>query len=128
MRLDAPESKSLQSIAPLDEKRVIPVNVLDLKNKLVVPLAAEYIRDFRQGAVPYETYPLEPDVIRYVCFLKQGNLRAILQQLHECIEQAIKLDKKVIDMNLLKENHNLMMGKQINEKSLQEFETILKQG
>ena len=127
MRLDAPESKSLQSIAPLDEKRVIPVNVLDVKTKLVVPLAAEYIRNYRSGNVPYETFPLDPDVIRYVCYLKQGNLRAILQQLHECLDQAIQLNKKVIDMNLVRENHNSMMGKQINEKTMQEFESFLKQ-
>lgn len=128
MRLDAPESKSLQSIAPLDEKRVIPVNVLDVKTKLVVPLAVEYIRNYRRGSnVPYETFPLEPNVIRYVCYLKQGNLRSILQQLHECIEQAIQLNKKVIDMNLVKENHNLLMGKHLNEKNLQEFESFLRQ-
>jgi hypothetical protein len=123
-----PAVQNLQSLAPIDAKRYISLNVLDPRSELVVCLAREYLRSYRtEGATaaPSETFPVDPAVIRYVCFLKKGNLRYILQQLHECINQGAIHGGRLIDMEFVLQNHEATMGIELIEEKHDEFTKMM---
>ncbi len=120
-----PAVQNLQSLAPIDAKRYISLNVLEENNELIVPLTAEYLKNFRAGDVPYETFPIDPKVIRYACFLKKGNLRYILQQLHDCVNFGALSGAREIDMEFVLENHDMTMGSELVEEKHDEFTRTL---
>ena len=120
-----PAVQNLQTLAPIDAKRYISLNVLDPSSTLVVPLATEYIRRYRAGVAPDETYPLDSRVVRYVCFLKRGLIRQILQQLHECINFGVMQGYKKVDMDFVLQNHNMTMGVEFREDKYDEFKKLI---
>ena len=120
-----PAVQNLQTLAPIDTKRYISLNVLDPTSTLVIPLATEYIKRYRNGNAPDETFPLDPNVIRYVSFLKRGLIRHILQQLHECINFGISQGGKKLDMDYVLQNHTMLLGVEFREEKYDEFKKLI---
>ena len=119
-----PAVQNLQSLAPIDENRYISLTAFDPASTLAIPLAAEYVKRYRDGAAPDELFPIDPTVVRYVCFLKRGLIRHILQQLHECINFGVTQGYKRIDMDLVLQNHSMTMGVEFREEKYEEFKRM----
>lgn len=123
-KLNSPAVQNLQSLAPINGQRYISLNAFEPTSPLVLPLVMEYIKRYRQGAAPDEAYPLDPKVVRYVCFLKRGLIRHILQQLYECVNFGVTQGYKKLDMDFIRQNHNMTMGVEFRENKYDEFKDL----
>ena len=120
----SPAVQNLQASAPIDEERRISLNALEPASALAIPLVTEYMKRYREGTAPDETFPLDPKVVRYVCFLKKGLIGPILQQLHECIDYGVTHGYKRLDMDLVLQDHDMMMGDGFREGKYEEFKEL----
>jgi len=121
-KLSIEAAKRFTSLAPLDAKHRVDVMTSESSLRAqVVSLAVKYMEHFRKGKPPTQTYPLDPEVIRYVCFLKDGNIRDVLQQLHECVKYGAMTGNSYIDMDFVLKHHRETMGTLINKELLDKF-------
>jgi len=121
LKLNTSAAQHLQNLAPLDEKHTVDLTTLDRRSEKAVSLAAEYMKHFRQGDPPTPTYPLDPEAIRYLCYLKDGNIRLILQQLHQCLKLGVTDGHPVIDLDYILQHHGETMGSELNLAKYEEF-------
>jgi hypothetical protein len=77
---------------------------------------------YRSGQPKYPTYPFREDVIRYGCFLEEGNIRRTLQKLHVCLKIAALRSVPEITMDYVKANHRNLMGTELQDDLLTMFE------
>jgi len=108
-------------IAPLDSAHRVDVLALEVTGNETLALAADYMNHFRTGAPEYPTWPLHPDVIRYVSFLKEGNVRETLQQLHQCLKFAASNGNPEVKLDYVLEHHEGTLGTLRNPALYEEF-------
>jgi hypothetical protein len=125
MKLDTQNAKDLLGLAPLDLGHRVDVMSMDAGSNLAVALALEYLRCFRTATPPSPAFPFTPEVIRYVCYLKDGNIRAILQQLHECLKFGAASGNRLVDMDLVLKNPRETLGVLIDQEQLRKFQARL---
>jgi len=123
-KLNTPAAQHLLAIAPLDENHFVDVSVLDKRSDEVIPLAVDYMDHFRTGLPENPTYPLDPQVIRYICFVKEGCIRYILQHLHQGLKYGALHNHPYVDMGFLFKHHAEIMGSELNERRYKEFEMM----
>jgi hypothetical protein len=123
-RLTSPLAEHLRTLAPFDRRHYKVLSVLPRDGKLAIPLAEKYITFFRSEILDDPTYPLDPLVIRYTCFLHGGNIREILQALHRCIDVGAKLNYPEINMDFIIANHSEIFGRDFNREKFKEFMKI----
>lgn len=126
MKLDTQNAKDLLGLAPLDLTHRVDVMSMEAGSKLAVDLSLEYLRHFRTSDPPSPTFPFTPEVMRYICYLKDGNIRAILQQLHECLKFGAISGSQLMDMEFILKHPRETLGALVNEQQLSEFRTQLK--
>jgi len=127
MKLDTQAAQHLLKVAPLDSAHRVDVIALEVTGNETLDLAADYMNHFREGPPAYPTWPLHPDVIRYVSFLKDGNMRGILQQLHECLKFAASNGNPEITLDYVLENHEGTLGALKNPDLYEEFRRKMQQ-
>lgn len=121
MKLDTQAAQHLLKVAPLDAAHRIDVLALEFSGNDAIDLAIEYMNHFRTEKPDFPTFPMDPDVIRYVCFLKEGNIRQILQQLNECLKFAASNGGHRVSMDYVLEHHKETMGMLKNPTLYDEF-------
>ena len=121
----SPALRDLQALAPIDSERCVSLSALEPASALVIPLVTEYMKRYREGTAPDETFPLDPEVMRYVCFLKRGLIGHILQQLHECIDYGAAHGYKRMDMDLVLQDHSTTMGVEFRKRKYEEFKGLI---
>jgi len=121
MKLSTQAGQHLLTLAPLDTHHRVDVMTLEPGSEDAIPLVAEYLRHFRIGTAPSVTYPLDPQVIEYVCFLKEGNVRDLLHQLRDCLKFGAASRNPSIDMQFVLSHHRETMGMEINPEQLCRF-------
>jgi len=121
MKLDTQAAQHLLKIAPLDSAHRVDVLALEVNGNETLELAADYMNHFRTGSPEYPTWPLHPDTIRYVSFLKDGNMRSLLQQLHECLKFAASNGNPEITLDYVLEHHEGTLGTLKNPTLYEEF-------
>ena len=126
MKLDTENAKDLIGLAPLDLTHRVDVMSMEAGSKLAVDLSLDYLCHFRTSEPPSLTFPFTPEVMRYICYLKDGNIRAILQQLHECIKFGAISGTQLIDMEFILKHPRETLGVLINEQQLSRFRAQLK--
>jgi len=126
MKLDTQHAKDLLGLAPLDLTHRVDVMSMEAGSKLAVDLSLEYLHHFRTSDPPSPTFPFTPEVIRYVCYLKDGNIRAILQQLHECLKFGAIARSPLIDIEFILRHPRETLGALVDEQQLHEFQVRLK--
>ena len=126
MKLDTENAKDLVGLAPLDLTHRVDVMSMEAGSKLAIDLSLEYLRHFRTSDPPSSTFPFTPEVMRYVCYLKDGNIRAIIQQLHACVKFGVSSGTQLIDMEFILKHPRETLGLLINEQQLSEFRERLK--
>lgn len=121
-KLDVPVARrNLEGIALVDAKHRVDVMRLDKRGDEAVKLASQYISHFRQGDAPTATYPFDPLVIRYVCFLEEGNIRNILKQLYECLKFGALQREPLLNMDFVLEQHTQTLGRDLNKDKYEDF-------
>lgn len=126
MKLDTQNAKDLLGLAPLDLTHRVDVMSMEAGSKLAVDLSLEYLRHFRTSDPPSPTFPFTPEAMRYICYLKDGNIRAILQQLHECLKFGAISGSQLMDMEFILKHPRETLGALVNEQQLSEFRAGLK--
>jgi hypothetical protein len=121
MKLNTQAAQHLLKIAPLDSAHRVDVLALEVTGNETLALAADYMNHFRTGAPEYPTWPLHPDVIRYVSFLKEGNVRETLQQLHQCLKFAASNGNPEVKLDYVLEHHEGTLGTLRNPALYEEF-------
>jgi hypothetical protein len=125
MKLDTQNARDLLGLAPLDLVHRVDVMSMEAGSNLAVALALEYLRSFRTSTPPSPAFPFTPEVIRYVCYLKDGNIRAILQQLNECLKFGAASGNRPVDMDLVLKNPRETLGVLIDQEQLRRFQAQL---
>jgi hypothetical protein len=110
MKLDTQAAQNLLKVAPIDAAHRVDVLALEATKNDALELAAEYMNRFRSDAPEHPTFPLHVDVIRYIAFLKEGNMRSTLQQLHECLKFGASNGNPVITLEFVLDHHKETMG------------------
>jgi hypothetical protein len=126
MKLDTQAAQHLLKVAPTDAAHRVDVLALEATKNDAVELAAEYMNRFRSDVPKHSTFPLDTDVIRYIAFLKEGNVRSTLQQLHECLKFGASNGHPAITLNYVLEHHKETMGMLKNPTLYEEFCTKVK--
>jgi hypothetical protein len=121
MKLDTPAAQHLLKVAPTDAAHRVDVLALETTGNDALELAAEYMNHFRTGLPNYPTFPIETEVMRYIAFLQEGNMRRILQQLHECLKFGASNGNPVITLDYVCEHHKETMGMLENPTLFEEF-------
>jgi hypothetical protein len=121
-KLGLPGATDLVKIAPIDNYRRVDVMALRTEGDDAISLAVAYMDAYRSGQPKYPTYPLREDVIRYVCFLEEGNIRRTLQKLHVCLKVAAQRSLPEITMDTVKGSHRDLMGTELQDDLLAKFE------
>lgn len=122
VRLNITSCDQLLAIAKKDSLHVVDVSKLRRKDAAIL-LAVAYLKYFRiQGKeISSPTYPFDPRAIMYISFVTEGNIRYILQYLHQCLEFSLTQDNDLIDLEFIKNHHLETMGKELNENQYEEF-------
>jgi hypothetical protein len=126
MKLDTQAAQHLLKVAPLDAAHRVDVLTLEATGNDAIELAAEYMNHFRTNAPSFPTFPILSDVIRYISFLKEGNMRSVLQQLHECLKFGAASGNPEITIDCVLEHHKEMIGTLKNPALYEEFRTKVK--
>jgi hypothetical protein len=121
MKLNVPSADHLTRLAPLDVTHRVDIMIPEAISDDIINLVAEYMKRFRIAEPPTHIYPFDPEVIKFIGFKKEGNIREILQQLHECIKYGAEVKRDYIDMNFLIQHPRETVGTLINESELNKF-------
>jgi hypothetical protein len=121
MKLDTQAAQHLLKVAPLDAAHRVDVLSLEVTGNSLLELATEYMNHFRTGTPSYPTFPIQSDVIRYISFLAEGNMRSILQQLHECLKYGASNGNPEISLDCVLEHHKETIGTLKNPGLYDEF-------
>ena len=121
MYLKTQEAKDLTGIAPLNTIHRVDVMVLDVKGDAALTLVKKYFTHFRTEQAPYPTYPVEKELVEFICFLQQGNIRGFLQQMYNCIEYGAMVELPEITLSYALENPLEFFGREVSKKLLNRF-------
>ena len=121
-KLGLPGATDLVKIAPIDNYRRVDVMALRTEGDDAISLAVAYMDAYRSGQPKYPTYPLREDVIRYACYLEEGNIRRTLQKLHVILKVAALRSLPEITMDHVKMSHRDLMGTELQDDLITKFE------
>jgi hypothetical protein len=108
-------------LAPLDTLHRVDVIELEPEGDEALLLAAEYLRQFRSSEAPNEIFPFEPNALRYICHLKQGNKRDFLAILCSCLKYGALTKTKEITLDFILEHPRDTIGQLVDPTTLQRF-------
>ena len=120
-KLDTPAAEQLTSLAPLNTLHRVDVIELGFQGDEALLLATEYLKRFRTSQPPTDTYPFEPEALRYICYLKQGNKREYLQILHSCLKYGALSGADRISLDFILKNPTDTIGQEIDQEGLKKF-------
>jgi len=119
--LRTPAAQDLTGVAPLDAVHRIDVMVLDTRGDSAISLAEEYFRHFRTGAPPYPTFPVEAELLEFICYMNRGKIRDFLQQLHHCLDYGAGNGWPEFTFEYAKGNPLNVLGREIGERDIEGF-------
>ena len=123
MLLQGMEAKDLTGIAPFNTIHRVNVMVLDRKGDQAIKLATAYMDHYRTETPPYPTYPIKNELINFLSFLENGNIRALLQNLYNCIEYASMEEIDEITLDYALRYPQEILGREVNQKQIDRFKT-----
>jgi len=121
MSLRVPAAQDMTGVAPLDAVHRIDVMVLDTRGDSAISLAEEYFRFFREGKSPYSTYPIEPELLEFVCYLHRGLIRGFLQQLHNILDYGANNGYPELTFEYAKQHPLEILGKEVDQRIIDGF-------
>ena len=122
MQLRIPSANVFTGIAPIDTIHRVNVMVLDKRGDQAVQLTKAYFDYYRTKEPPYSTYPIQEDLVNFICYLQEGNIRALLQQLYNCIEYGTIKELEEITLKYALEHPLDILGREISSKQLKRYQ------
>jgi hypothetical protein len=119
--LKVPAAQDMRGVAPLDTVHRIDVMVLDTKGDSAIHLAEEYFRRFRVGEPPYATYPVEPELLEFMCYLKRGLIREFLQLLHNALDYGVGNGCPELTFDYAREHSTDVLGREVDQRTIEGF-------
>ncbi len=124
MSLRVPAAQDMTGLAPLDAVHRIDVMVLDTKGNSAISLAEEYFKCFRINGAPYATFPIEPELLEFICYLNRGLIRGFLEQLHNGLDFGANNGHPEITFKYAKEHPLEILGKEVDQRTLDGFNRL----
>lgn len=121
MLLQGMEAKDLTGMAPLDTIHRVNVMVLDRKGDQAIMLAKAYLDYYRITDPPYSTFPIEEELINFLNYIQGGNIRALLQNLYNCIEYACIQELDELTLMYALNHPQQILGREIDQKQIERF-------
>jgi hypothetical protein len=121
MSLKIPAAQDMTGLAPLDAVHRIDVMVLDTRGDSAISLAEEYFKFFRIGEPSYTTYPIDPELLEFVCYLNRGLIRGFLQQLHNILDYGANNEYPELTFDYAKEHPLEILGKEVDPRTIDSF-------
>ena len=121
MSLKIPAAQDMTGVVPLDSVHRIDVMVLDTKGDSAISLAEEYFQSFRIGEPIYKTYPVEPELLEFICYLNRGLIRGFLQQLHNTLNYGVNNGYPELTFEFAKQHPLEVLGKEMDERIIENF-------
>ena len=119
--LKIPAAQDMTGVAPLDAVHRIDVMILDTKGDSAIGLAGEYFRHFREGDAPYATYPVEPELLDFMCYMNRGLIRGFLQQLHNALDYGVGNGWPELTFEYAREHSLDVLGREVENKTVDAF-------
>ena len=119
--LKVPAAQDMRGVAPLDTVHRIDVMVLDTKGDSAIHLAEEYFKRFRVGEPPYATYPVEPELLEFMCYLKRGLIREFLQLLHNALDYGVGNGYPELTFDYAREHSTDVLGREVDQRTIEDF-------
>jgi hypothetical protein len=119
--LKIPAAQDMTGVAPLDGVHRIDVMVLDTKGNSAIGLTEEYFKHYRAGIAPYPTYPVQPDLLEFMCYVNRGLIRYFLQQLHNAIDYGERNGYPELTLEYAKSHALDVFGRELDQKLLDGF-------
>lgn len=121
MSLKIPAAQDMTGLAPLDAVHRIDVMVLDTRGDSAISLAEEYFKFFRKSEPSYTTYPIDPELLEFVCYLNRGLIRGFLQQLHNILDYGANNEYPELTFDYAKEHPLEILGKEVDPRTIDSF-------
>ena len=123
MSLRVPAAQDMTGLAPLDAVHRIDVMVLDTKGDSAISLAEEYFKCFRvcETQAPYATFPIEPELLEFICYLNRGLIRGFLEQLHNSLDFGANNGHPEITFKYAEEHPLEILGKELDRRAFENF-------
>jgi len=119
--LKIPAAQDMTGVAPLDAVHRIDVMILDTRGDSAIGLAEEYFRHFRTGEVPYASYPVEPELLEFMCYTNRGLIRGFLQQLHNALDYGAGVGYPELTLEYAREHPLEVLGREVDQKLVDGF-------
>jgi hypothetical protein len=114
-------AKDMLGVAPLDAVHRINVMILDTKGESAISLAEEYFKHFRVEEAPYASYPVEPELLEFMCYMNGGLIRAFLQQLHNALDYGLGAGYPELTLKYAREHSLEVLGKEVDQRLIERF-------
>jgi len=83
-----------------------------------IPAREEYFKRFRVGDPLYMTYPVEPSLLEFICYLKQGRIRDFLLQLHNALEYGAMNRFPELTLEYARQHPLDILGREISQRDI----------
>ena len=117
--LGQPEGKHVISLASLDKRHKIDINVMSPPEG--VKLCLSYMNLFRRGKPENPLHPFNEDTVKYLTYLANGVPRPFLESMNRAIEVGISKDYALLTLDFIVQHHEEITGKVFIEEKLKEY-------
>jgi hypothetical protein len=126
--LNGKAGEDLMALAPFDKNHAVDIYLLEpnlrsgTKSHGPILLAGEYMKYFRVDEKSESLiFPFDGEAISYICFLKNGRIRDLLQQLHQALKYGAENGYPFINMEFVKSHHLETTGEEFDEEQYRLF-------
>ena len=117
--LAQPEGKHVMSLASLDKRHKIDVNMMSPLEG--VKLCVSYMKLFRRGKPDGPLYPFEEGVVKYLSYLANGVPRLFLESMNRALETGVSKNYASLTQDFLRQYHEEITGKVFMEEKFEEY-------
>lgn len=117
--LAQPEGKHVISLASLDKRHKIDVNMMSPPEG--INLCISYMKLFRRGKPDDALYPFDEDLVKYLTYLVNGVPRLFLEGMNRAVETGVLKNHALLNLDFLKQHHEEITGKVFMEEKLKEY-------
>lgn len=117
--LSQPEGKHVISLASLDKRHKIDVNMMSPPEG--INLCISYMKLFRRGKPDDPLYPFSEDVVKYLTYPANGVPRLFLESMNRAVEIGVSKNHALLSLDFVKQHHEEITGKAFMEEKLKEY-------
>ena len=74
-----------------------------------------------ESRAPYATFPIEPELLKFICYLNRGLIRRFLEQLHNSLDFGPNNGHPEITFKYAEEHPLEILGKELDRRAFENF-------